>query len=224
MSTTMKAIELVMDWNMWPRQSAQTLDSTNVARMREFLRVGGILPPVVINAKDYRIVDGFHRTRAHIDVYGDEADIEVIAKNYAKDSEMFVDAGRLNSSHGLPMGPKDRAHFIAKCRKMKIPYIVAAEAIGMNVDSMKKFFAERTARTESGEVIPLSAGGRGLAGKILTPAQEHFARTSNGAVPEMYISMLINALRADAVQLSDRTISRLRELDKEIQMILDGVA
>lgn len=223
-TTKVKAIDLVYDWNLWPRQSAQRLDSTNVARMREAIRSGFPLPPVIVNAKDMRIIDGFHRTQAHLDVLGDDAEVDAILKTYKTDAEMFLEAGATNHHHGLPMSPKDRAHFISKCRKMRIPWPAIAEALNMDPKRVREFVEKRTAKTESGETIPLSAGARSLAGKTLTPVQEHYARTSNGCMPEMYISMLLNALRADGVVMSDQTIRKLKELSDEIMVILDEVA
>jgi len=228
MGTTrkVKAIELVFDWNMWPRQSAQRLDSTNIADMRAALRAGFSLPPIVINKKDMRIVDGFHRVRAVLDVFGDDAEIEAIAKEYESDAQMFLEGGALNMhwNHGLKMGPKDRAHFILKCRKLKIPPAAIAEALHIDEKAMRDFVAKRSAKTKDGEVIPLPAGARGLAGKELTEVQEHFARTANGCLPEMYISMLLNALNAEAVMLDGKTLSRLRELRDKIDVILDEAA
>jgi len=225
MGTTMvKAIELIFDWNLWPRQSAQKLDSTNLTRMREALRSGFSLPPILVNKADNRIVDGFHRTRAVLDVFGDDAEIEVVYKGYKNDAEMFLEAGATNHHHGLAMGPKDRAHFISRCRTMHIPWPAIADALSMDQKAVRDFVGKRTAKTQTGETIPLSAGARSLAGLTLTPAQEHFARTSNGCVPEMYISMLLNALRADGMVLTDNTIAKLRELSDEIAEILDRVA
>ena len=220
--TKVKAIDLVFDWNLWPRQSAQRLDSTNLARMREALRSGFPLPPIIANAKDYRIVDGFHRTRAYLDVFGDEVEMEALLKDYESDSQMFLEAGATNHHHGLPMSPKDRAHFISKCRHYKLPWPAIAQALNMDAEAIKDFVKKRTAKTESGETIPLSRGAEALAGKILTPTQEHYARTANGCIPEMYIAMLINALRADGVVYTDKTLSKLRELSGLITEILDA--
>jgi len=217
-----KAIDLVFDWNLWPRQSMERLDSTNISRMREALRSGFTLPPIIINKKDYRIVDGFHRTQANLDVFGDEVEIEAILKDYENDSQMFLEAGATNHHHGLPMSPKDRAHFISRCRKYKLPWPAIAQALNMNPETVKEFVKKRTAKTESGETIPLSYGSKALAGKTLTPVQEHYARTANGCVPEMYISMLINALRADGVVYTENTIARLQELANLITEIIDA--
>ena len=221
---TVKAIELVFDWNLWPRQSVQRLDSTNLSRMKTALKSGFKLPPVVANEKDYRIVDGFHRTKAVLAVFGDHADIQVDFRKYGNDSAMFLDAGTLNAYQGLTLSPKDRAHFILKCRKYKIPPAVVANALHINTEKMKKFIDERSAKTPAGEVIPLSAGARRLAGKRLTPAQEHFARTANGCLPEMYVSMLLNALKSDSVMLNEKTVGKLRELRNIIDSVLAEVA
>ncbi len=223
-TTKVKAIELVIDWNLWPRQSAQKLDSTNLARMKASLRAGFAMPPILVNRADNRVVDGFHRTRAVMDVFGDDGKLDVIYKDYDSDAAMFLEAGATNHHHGLPMSPKDRAHFIAKCRKLKIPWPAIADALSSDAAALKEFVKKRTAKTEAGGTVPLAAGAMALAGKTLTPAQEHFAKTANGCMPEMYISMLLNALRGDGVVLTDRTLGRLRELHSEIGVILDEAA
>ena len=216
-----KAIELIFDWNLWPRQAVQKLDSTNVARMKEALRSGFPLPPVIVNKADYRIIDGFHRTKAHLSVFGDDVKMDVELREYKDDAAMFLEAGTLNAYQGLTMSPKDKAHFILRCRKYKIPPAVIAEALRMDVKIMKDFINKRSAKTSTGEVIPLPAGARNLAGKELTPTQEHFARTANGCMPEMYTSMLINALNADALTLTGKTMARLKELHDLIELILE---
>jgi len=216
----MKDIELVMDYSIWPRYEAAGLDSTNVSRMCEALRAGITLPPIIADIKSYRIVDGFHRASALLKVFGDEADAIVDLKDYQSESEIFLEAVQTNANHGLPMSPKDRAHAIIVARRYKIPPAVLAAALGMEPESMKKFFEARTAKSQSGETIPLSNGASGLAGKILDSSQEHFAKTANGGLPEMYASMLINALKARAMDLSPKTRARLVELRDLIDEVL----
>ena len=219
-----KAIELVMDWNLWPRHMVQRLDGTNVARMREALRNGFPLPPVIVNKADNRIIDGFHRTKAHLDVFGDEAEISVDYREYENEGEMYLAAGTLNAHQGLPLSPQDRAHFMSRCRKYKIPPARIAEALHMDVDKMKKFLAERTAKTQDNETIALPYGvAKAYSGKKLTREQERTARSSNAVLPEMYVSMLINHLRNDAVVASEKTTARLRELHELLTVYLDEV-
>jgi hypothetical protein len=220
---TIKAIELVMDWNLWPRQSVERLDCTNISRMRDALRNGITLPPIIVDKSTYKIIDGFHRTKAHLDVYGEGAEIEVLFKTYKDEAEMYLEAGRLNAAHGLPMSPKDKVHFILKARKLKIPPLAIAEALGTDVVEMKKFVKARTAKTMEGENVPLSYGAKAMAGKTLTKVQEYYVKHTNACVPEMYISMLINALKADGVIIKEKTIMKLKELNELIIALLDGV-
>ena len=219
-----KAIELVFDWNLWPRQSIGTLDSTNLRQMKESLRAGFHLPPVVVNKADLRIIDGFHRTKAVLAVFGDDAKIDADLQEYADDAAMVLAAGALNAAQGLKLSPKDRAHFILKCRKLKIPPAAIASVLRIDEIRMKEFIAKRSAKTLDGEIIPLAAGARALAGKELTAEQEHYARTANGCMPEMYASMLLNALNADALILSDKTLAILGKLRDAIDLILEEVA
>lgn len=219
---TVKAISLIPDYNLWPRYGVDSLDSTNVSRMRKSLRAGYELPHVVA-ATDNRIIDGFHRTRATIEVLGDDADIKVEFREYNNDGEMLVDAALLNATQGLPMSPKDKAHFILKARKTKVPWPAIAEALKMNPEDVKAFIEQRSATTQDGERIALSYGAKGMAGKKLTPVQEHYVRTSNACVPEMYISMLLNALRADGLIITPKTAKRLSELRHQIDLTLEEV-
>ena len=224
-TTKIKAIEAVYDWNIWPRHSiTHGMDTTNIARMKEALRAGFPLPPAVLSRKDYRIVDGFHRIQAYLKVCGEDAEIEVYLKDYSSDADMVLDSGALNSLQGLPLSPKDKAHFIIKCRRMKLPFETIATALHMDSEKIKIFLKKRSAQTEVGEKIPLPAGARNLAGKTLTPVQEHFARTANGCLPEMYARMLLNALRADALTLTDKTMDVLRQLRDELNLIVEEAA
>jgi hypothetical protein len=111
-----------------------------------------------------------------------------------------------------------------EARKLKIPPAAIAEALGMDVKGMKAFVEQRSATTETGEVIPLPAGALNLGGKTLTPVQEHYARTANGCMPEMYINMLLNAIRADSVLINEKTLQKLGELYDEIGRILKEAA
>lgn len=218
MSHKIKAIECVLDWNLWPRHSAQSLDSANIRQMKEAMEAGVTLPAIIVNKDDMRVVDGFHRVSATLALYGDEAEIEADVRHYESEGEMFLDAGRYNSKHGLPMSPMDRAHFILKARRMKLPAPAIAEALGMQASAMKEFVEKRSAIAVDGSRMPLPGGAVHLAGKELTEAQEHYARTTNGNVPMMHARMLLNALKADALSFTEKDIATLKELGAEIAL------
>lgn len=219
-----KAIELVFDWNLWPRYQSEDLDSTNIRRLKSAIVAGIKLPPVIVNCKDNRIIDGFHRVTSYLSLYGDEAEIEVEYRDYKTEADMFVDSAKLNNQHGLPLSPRDRAHVILKAHKFKIPIPIIAEALGMNGDEAKEFLSKRSAKTKAGETVLLSGGSLNLAGKTLTEKQIDYVQKTPGTSAQLYAKLLLNALNADAIIFNDKIINTLKELNSKIDKLLLEVA
>jgi hypothetical protein len=89
---------LVFDFNLYPRAE---IDPQHVTYIREAIRSAVVtLPPLVVWAKDKRIIDGFHRAKAFIAEFGPEHAVDVILKNYRSEGEAFEDCIRLNANHG----------------------------------------------------------------------------------------------------------------------------
>ena len=218
-----KAVELVLDWSLWPRYEAQSLDSTNLRRMKEALRAGVTLPPITANEADRRVTDGFHRIRTYLDLYGDDVEIKANFKKYESEAAMFLDAAALNASQGLPLSPRDVVHSILVARRMHIPVPAIGLALSLDETMIAKLLKRRTATTQSGERIPLTGGALALAGKELTPVQEHHVRHSNGTIPAMHARMLINALNADAVVFTDKAVATLRVLYETLGILLEEI-
>lgn len=219
-----KAIELIFDWNLWPRSEAEDLDSTNLRRIKSAIVAGIKLPAIIVDRKSNRIVDGFHRSRAMIALYGDEVEIEVEFRDYKNDAEMFIDSAKLNNQHGLPLSPRDRAFVIDKARKFKIPIPMIAEALGMNGEEAKTFLEKRSAKTRTGERIILSGGALNLSGKVLTDKQVDYVKKMPGTSAQLYAKLLLNALNADAVIFNEKIMDTLNELRLKIERILAEAA
>lgn len=218
-----KAVSLILDWNLWPRHESGDLDSTNLKRMKVALTANIELPPVIADKKSLRIIDGFHRVTAYLSVFGDDADIMADFRQYKNDAEMFVDSARFNSAHGLPLSPKDRAHTILKARKFKIPMPIIAEAIGMSKEQAKAFLEKRTAKTQNGESIPLPGGALSLAGKTLTKTQQEKIKGINGMKAASNAKILLNELDVGAFIINDNFIKTLTQLKEKIDKILQEV-
>jgi len=219
---TVNTLELKLDWALCPRYEANTLDRTNVKRLMEAIEAGEVLPPITADKKSYRVVDGFHRLSAYNSLSKDGLEVPVELRSYKNDTEMFFEAARLNTIHGLPLSPKDKVHVILTARRKRIPLAKVAAILGMSKDRVKQLEEKRTAQTSSGEKIPLAAGAMGLAGKKLTAKQEKFARTSNGILPVVNARLLINALNASAVPLTESEVKVLRELRDAINLALSN--
>ena len=221
---TLNAVALVLDWNLWPRHESHGLDSTNLSRMKEALRADVTLPPIVVNESDLRVVDGFHRVQANLDVFGDDARMRVNLKSFEKDSDMFLESARLNAVQGLPLSPKDKAHVILRARRFHIPIEQLATALGMSAESMRAFFDNRSATAPSGETIVLSGGAKRLAQTQLTDVQMPHVNNADGLYAEHKIYALTRALNARDIHFTEKTCEALRELSELIDTILQEVA
>ena len=221
-TTKMKVLELVVDWALWPGYEANDLDSTNVSRMKEALKAGMELPPIIADKKSFRIIDGFHRQKAYLSVFGEDVTVSVDLREYRNDAEMFLEAARLISIQGLPLSPKDKVHVFIVGRRMKLPLAKLAVALGMSKETADDLIKKRTARTSKGEVIPLAAGASKLAGKSLNKSQEKFARTSNGMQPIVNARLLLNALRANSTSLTQKELDIYVELRDELTVRINS--
>jgi hypothetical protein len=111
------------------------------------------------------------------------------------------------------MGPKDRAHFISKCRKLKLPWPAIAQALSMDAKSVKDFVARRTAKSQDGKTVILPSSAKQYAGKTLDSQEEHYVRTEQGyGGPPVHVSILINALKARSVIPNQKAVAAMREL------------
>src|SRR5690606_31231358 len=95
----------------------------NVKALADALAARAELPPVVVDKKSRRVVDGVHRVKAHLKYHGDDATISIIEKTYKSDGELFLDAMRYNASHGARLDPHDKTHCV-----------IVAEKLGLSLD------------------------------------------------------------------------------------------
>jgi hypothetical protein len=105
-------------------------------------------------------------------------------------------------------------------KRKKVPLAKIGEVLGMTKDKVKHFLKKRTAITQEGETIPLAAGAKDLADKVLTVEQEHYARGANGMLPIVNARLLLSALNANAYPLTTNEVLVLRKLQNAITAVL----
>lgn len=212
----LKAAELVLDFDLYPRNN---VDTHNVKNLSDALVAGMELPPVIIDRKSKRVIDGFHRVKAHLRVYGDDCEIEVIEKAYKDDAEMFLDAMRYNASHGAKLDSCDRTRCTIIAERLSIPLEAVAGALHMPVANLGELKADRTA-TAGGLSVALKRTIRGFAGRKLTKRQVVANDKLSGMNQSFYANQLIELLEAGMLDVEDeKLIERLRLLHG----LLDGV-
>ena len=227
---TVPCASLIFDWGIWPRHEANSVDYTNVMRMVDAIKAGIELPPIIVDKKTMRIVDGFHRTKAHEKVYGESAQIRAIMREYKNDKDVFIDAVALNASQGLPLSPMDKAHVIIKAQELKLPIEVVAKALGITPERAKEFFQKRSVQFSDGERRPVAAGASSLAVKLNQSGvkpdknQEEFFTRSNGMFPMANARLVLTALRAKgSFRPTKEAIALLKELRAEIDRVLESI-
>src|SRR3990172_8850015 len=77
--------DLVLDFTIYPRSS---VDATTVSQYVLALQAGEQFPPIIVDRKTKRVVDGFHRVKAYIIAHGDETKIPGIWGDFKDETEM----------------------------------------------------------------------------------------------------------------------------------------
>lgn len=215
----MKVSELLLDYDLYPRER---IEPYNVNQMVEALRSGRELPPVVIDRKSKRVVDGFHRVRAYRKLYGPDAKIPVALKDYKDDAEMFADAVRLNANHGRQLSTYDRARCIAKAEALKLEPQVISSMLNMTVERIGEMKAQRFA-TYKMEPRVLKRTTAHLAGRELTDDEAAYNVKAGGMHQTFYINQVICMLEADTVNWQNQKVvnglKRLCDLLDQAMMV-----
>jgi hypothetical protein len=208
-----KCTELVLDFDLYPRQS---VDSYHVNTIAEAMRAGNELPPVVIDRKSRRVVDGFHRIKARLRLDGNDATIEIIEKTYKNDAELFVDAVRYNAGHGRNLSACDRAHVLIRAEQLGIDTDAIAGVLHVRIDSAAELKAAHTARAgslQSALAIPIKRTIRHMAGKPLTKDQVAANEKLGGMEQLFYVNQIVTLIESGLLdKKNDRLMAGLAKL------------
>ena len=206
----MKAAELVLDFDLYPRNN---IDSHNVRNLIDALTEGVELPAVIIDKKSKRVVDGFHRVRAHLKYLGDDAKIGVVERSYKDEAAMFVDAMKYNAAHGCKLDPCDRTHCVIIAERLHIPIDKVAGALNMPADKLGSLRNGRTAKDSAGLTIPLKRTVRHAAGRRFNKRQVEANDKLSGMNQVFYVNQIIELIESDLLNKEDEgLIAKLRVL------------
>lgn len=212
----LKAAELVLDFDLYPRTN---VDTKNITDLAAALAAGQTLPPVIIDKKSRRVVDGFHRVRAHLKHFGDGADIEVIEKNYKSDKEMFLEAARCNAAHGAKLDTCDRVHCKIVADNLGLTLDAIAGALHMPAGKLGDLCLGRTA-TAHGQPLALKRTVRHKAGQELTKPQTECNAKLSGMNQSFYVNQLIMLIESDLLDTNDEALmERLSVLSRLLESL-----
>ena len=135
-SILLKISELVFDEEIYPRLKIGWKDAYAYAQA---MRAGSVFPPIVVGefqGKLY-VVDGWHRIEARKLLR--EKYVQGCVKRFELTREMFLEAIKLNSTHGRPLTVQEKARLIYKLSEMKFEPAAISEIVKVPLDKFEVF-------------------------------------------------------------------------------------
>ena len=212
----LKAAEIVLDFDLYPRNN---IDSANVTNITAAMEAGVEMPPVIIDRTSKRCIDGFHRVRAALRLHGDNAEIQVIEKDYPNEKEMFLDAMRYNAGHGAKLDPNDRTRCAIIAERLHITMDRVAGALNMTKAKLEVLRETRVAKHD-GLQIALKQTVRHFCGKRLTRAQVAANAKLSGMNQSFYANQLITLIESEMLDTDDE---RLMIVLRKLHGLLEGL-
>jgi len=106
---------------------------------RKAMEAGSKFPPIlagkIANEEGYYIIDGVHRVEAYKQLK--EEYIEAIVKEYNSFEEAFVEAVKLNISHGRPLSVQERVRIIDKLEEMNFSKEEISEIVKVPISEIE---------------------------------------------------------------------------------------
>lgn len=208
--------QLKEDFSVYPRAD---VDSGHTSQIAEAMRIGITMPQIIVEDKTFRIVDGMHRARGLYKIHGEKKgkalDIRVIARTYASNKELFLDASSLNASHGRSLTGYDKKHAILLAEKLGIATVLIASALNTTVERVKECRATCATVDSTRVVTPLKAPIRHMEGREITQQQADAIPHLGGNQQMFYVNQLLLLIETGMLDLENQPLMEKLELLSE---------
>lgn len=184
---------ILLDWTLYPR--TEVSDET-VLRLKEAILSGAKIPPIIIDKKTKKLVDGFHRHKAYQELKLNKILVE--EKEYRNEKEIIEDMGQMNSSHGRPFSSQDCRRFIILASSVGLTKEKIAGILNVTREKLETWTLQRA--VYGAEEIPLKRGLSHLVGRKLTNGQNRLNKEWGGMNATFYVNQLILYIQAEAVE------------------------
>jgi hypothetical protein len=214
---TMKCAELVLDFAMYPRTD---VDGQHVSYIVQAMEADTEMPPVIIDKKSKRVVDGFHRIRAAMRRRGKDATIRVVEKEYRNDSALFLDAIRYNASHGRRLSTYDRSHCAINAANLGISDRSLAGALNVAPSFLGELRTDRSA-IHGPLQVPIKQTIKHKKGQVLTTRQVSANKKLGGMNQLFYVNQILLLIRNELLdRRNKRLMRRLGDLRRLLTQVL----
>lgn len=209
----LRSSAIVFDESLFPRD----IDELHVASLVNALKAGAVFPPLILDSKSNRLVDGRHRLLAYQKSIIDEVYCELV--EYQNDVEMAVDAVRRNVTHGKPLSQHDRMRAAARLDRYGATREMIARALCMPMDRLRAMLDGRLVtviqarRPDEPARTPVEA--------VLKPALKHLAR--KGTINQRQFALNDRLAGSSQVKMFDDIIGIIEttSLDEESASVME---
>lgn len=217
-----KLSDLVLDYSIYPRKE---VDRQHAAIIQEAIEGGAVMPPLVLESKTHRVVDGFHRYRAYKSIAKDNVEflVSCIEKTYKSEALLFLDAMRYNAEHGRALNKFDRTHCILMAHKLKVDDKDISAVLHVPINMVKQLVVDRTATRVNGKqtLVPIKSTIRHMAGKKLTKEQSDCNDKLGGMQQGFYVHQVIMLIENNLIDVeNERLMEQLAKLAQLLETML----
>lgn len=193
--------EVVRDEELYPRIKMGWQTAYQYAQA---MRAGAIFPPVVLGRIKRKpplyLVDGWHRDRAYAIIKEEEFD--AIVYTYANKNDLFVDAVKLNTSHGRQLSVQERVRIVDKLGSMRFSADKISEIIRIPIDKLEVFKARTFTRPNGTRVYLKSLAARAGATDMPDGSQDTFSVRN----VDRLLVQILEVLRGDIFPVNDEGV------------------
>jgi hypothetical protein len=170
--TTIAVSELKFDETIYPRQN---IDEQHIKQMCNALEGGIVLPPIIVEGKTKRIVDGVHRY--HAALRREARRIDCVLKDYKNEADLFKEAVMLNTGIGLKLGTDDTLKVIQIGERLALKELELCAILRTSISHLRMIhnrfgtLEETIKGVKHLRKVALKGSTRHLAGEKLTKEQ-----------------------------------------------------
>ena len=204
MTDTKPIAALILDETLWPRHN---ISAANLAAITEAVRAGATMPPVVIDAKTSKVIDGWHRVHAFEHLYGPEHEIGVDARSYRNKAAMLSDAIALNVGRGHDLTRWDIARCTQLAEDVGLPFATVADLLKWRPEKLAAYRDSRMGKTLDDRKLALKRSIRHKLNQPLNPAQENANEHLSGMAPLFHVNQLAMLIETDLLPVDDPNLA-----------------
>lgn len=205
------------DEDIYPRISYNWIKANEYAYA---MKAGAKFPPIVValHKNKYYGIDGRHRIEAHktnkLEI------ISAVLVDMSSKKQMFIEAVKLNNTHGFALNFREKAKIIHRLQEFKMGSKEISMLVSMPMDKIEPFMAKRITHSTTGEVIFLKSSMKHMANQIV---EEDFEQTQAhlASMPQLRLINYVIALFED--ETLDLSNANVKSAVEKLQKIMKGV-